>query len=275
MRSLCLLPIFLFSACFTSLSQNNTGQTDYSIEFAGSLGNSDITPFWIASNKYGTVPLKANNGLLRAKVGHNRSITGKIRFGAGADLIATTSGYRNIYVQQLYAELGIDKITISIGSKENYTSLWDKELSSGDMVISTNARPVPEINISIPQFIPVPFTKDMLLFRGNFAAGKSFDNDYITRFVNEKQIYNKNSLWHHKSLYLRFADPKNNFPLTATVGIRHYAQWGGSSSDPKIGKQPDSFRDFIRIILGESGGDGASDLDLMNTLGNHFGSYDF
>ena len=33
----------------------------------------------------------------------------------------------------------------------------DRNLSSGDMTQSANARPIPEINISMPEFTLVPF----------------------------------------------------------------------------------------------------------------------
>ena len=48
-------------------------------------------------------------------------------------------------------------------------SLWDRNLSSGDMTQSANARPIPEINISMPEFTLVPLTKGWLQVRGDFA----------------------------------------------------------------------------------------------------------
>jgi hypothetical protein len=266
--------ISVFSPCLSQNDNRSYGSTDFSIETFGSAATGKYTPFWIVGNRYGTVPLDAGNGYLRVGTSHKQSTKNNIRWGAGLDVIASTPRYRNVYIQQLYAEIGYKWLSLTIGSKENYTSLWDKDLSSGDMVLSANARPIPEINIYIPQFTTVPGTKGVLQFKGNFAAGRSFDTDYLRQRQNGKYHYIENVLWHHKSLHLRLLDPRNNFPLTATVGVRHYAQWGGVSTNPNEGVQPHSSKDFIRIIMGRSGGADASLSSQINVLGNHYGSYD-
>lgn len=250
------------------------GSTDYTIEALGTAATDKYTPFWIVSNKYGTIPLEAGNAYLRAGVFHHQVYKSGLHWNVGADLIVTTPRYRNVYIQQLYAEIKYKCLKLTLGSKEEHTSLWDKELSSGDLVHSANARPIPEINISVPQFTSIPGTKGIVLFKGNFSVGKSFDTDYIKQFRNEKQHYTTNTLWHNKSLHIRLIDPQHDFPLTATIGLRHHAQWGGTSSDPDIGKQPHSFKDFFRIITGRSGRDASYFTDYKNALGNHFGSYD-
>ena len=143
---------------------------------------------------------------------------------------------RNVFIQQAYAEIGYRSLLLSVGSKERYNSLWDRNLSSGDMVQSPNARPIPEVNLSMPEFTVVPWTKGLLQVRGDFAMGRSFDTDYLEDFANVKQTYVKNVLWHHKSFFLRIKDTRNDFPLSFTMGAQHFAQWGGTSTNPKIGK---------------------------------------
>ena len=257
------------------MSQSETyGFTCYNIETSGSMATGKYTPFWMVSNKYGTVPLEAGNAYLRTGIFQDNRVGNKLQVTAGLDIIASAPRYRNIYIQQLYAGVKYKSLDITIGSKENYTSLWNKELSSGDIVTSANARPIPEINISVPGFTSVPYTNGILLFKGNFAVGRSFDADYIKQFINEKQHYTINTLWHHKSLHIRLIDPQSNFPLMATMGVRHHVQWGGTSTDPEVGKQPHSFKDFLRIVAGKSGGADAYHSDSLNILGNHYGSYD-
>ncbi|MDR3262526.1 MAG: capsule assembly Wzi family protein, partial [Tannerella sp.] len=196
------------------------------------------------------------------------------RWSGGIDVIASTPRYRNVFVQQIFIEAGYKALNIRIGSKENYTSLWDRELSSGDMVISRNARPVPEIDISVPRFTEAPFTNGLLQYKGNFALGRSFDNAYLTDFTKGKEYFTKDILWHHKSFYIRISDQKSDFPLTVILGVRHYAQWAGVSDNPGIGVQPHSLKDFLRVIAGHAGGEDATMSDQINVLGNHFGSYD-
>lgn len=268
--------ILILALCATPLPclSQSDGTAEYRIETFGSAATDDRTPFWITGNRYGTVPLDAGNAYLRAGVFHLRQPAGKgLRWGAGLDVVAGTSRYRNVYVQQIYAEAGYKCLHLTAGSKENYTSLWDKNLSSGDLVHSSNARPVPEINISVPRFTTVPYTGGILQFRGDFALGRSFDTGYLNAF-HSSSTWIKGVLWHHKSLHARLLDPHGRFPLTATAGLRHHAQWGGTSTDPAEGVQPHSFKDLIRIVLGRSGGEDASLSAQKNVLGNHYGSYD-
>jgi hypothetical protein len=127
----------------------------------------------------------------------------------------------------------------------------------------------------MPEFTVVPWTKGLLQVRGDFAMGRSFDTDYLEDFANVKQTYVKNVLWHHKSFFLRIKDTRNDFPLSFTMGAQHFAQWGGTSTNPKIGKQPQSFKDMIRVIFGQKGGEDATLSDQINVLGSHYGSFDF
>ena len=268
---LCVMPNRIFLA---SAQNTTTGSTDYRLETVGSAATGRHTPFWIVSNKYGVVPLNAGNAVLRAGLFHNQTFQNGINWSVGADLLAVTPRYRHVYVQQLFADIQYKCLNLTIGSKENYISLWDKELSSGDMVHSPNARPIPEINLSVPKFTVIPFTNRLLQFRGHTALGRSSDSRYLQSFTNENTIYIKDVLWHHKSLQLRFLDTNNRFPFTAVAGMHHSAQWGGTSTNPTVGKQPATFKDLIRIILGKSGGEDATVGDQINVLGNHYGSYE-
>ena len=70
--------------------------------------------------------------------------------------------------------------------------------------------------------------------KGDFAVGRSFDKDYLANFTNNKQTYVDNVLWHHKSLFVQIKDTRNDFPLSGVIGVQHWAQWGGTSTNPKI-----------------------------------------
>ncbi len=249
--------------------------TSYRATLAGSAGSGDHTPFWIASNQYGKVPLEANNAYLNVGVFHDQSFGKDFHWGAGVDVVGAIPRYRNVYLQQLYAEIGFQRLLLTVGSKERYTSLLNRRLSSGDLSFSANARPIPEVNLSLPAFTVVPLTRGWLQVKGDFALGRSFDQSYLTDFAAEGQTYNQRVLWHHKSLYLKVEDTRGDFPLALTVGVQHWAQWGGTSTDPAIGEQPHSFKDFLRVICGSKGGQQASVTDQVNVLGSHSGSYDF
>lgn len=274
---LLFLSFTLLLSVINGFSQEDNAQNTliYKVEAFGSAASGDNTPFWMTSNRYGVVPLDAGNGYLKAGTFYNGALGNNFYWGAGLDMVAAVPRYRNVYIQQLYAEIGFQALMLSIGSKERYTSLWDKRLSSGDMVLSPNARPIPEINLSFPEFTVVPYMKGWLQVKGDFAVGRSFDTKYLEEFTNEKQLYNKETLWHHKSIYFQIKDTENDFPLSLSMGVQHWAQWGGTSTNPKIGKQPQSLKDFARVVLGKEGGEGSTISDSINVLGNHYGSYDF
>ncbi len=246
----------------------------YRVEAFGSVTKGDYTPFWMVSNRYGVVPLDANNGYLKAGVFHQQHFGKGFRWGAGLDLVAAVPRQKNVYIHQLYAEIGYKCLELRIGSKEDYRSLLNPYLSSGDMIFSNNARPIPEVNFSIPHFTVVPLTKGWLQVKGNFNVGRSFENDFLEKNYS-KTYFVKDALWHYKSFYLRLKDSRNQFPLSATVGLKHIARWGGTSTNPKIGEQPHSLKDFIRVFFGSSGGEGATLSDQINVLGAHHIGYDF
>jgi hypothetical protein len=97
------------------------------------------------------------------------------------------------------------------------------------------------------------------------------DNDYILRTKKPDSYYSVDILYHHKSLFLKWEDPTGHFPFFGILGLEHAAQWAGWNS--RFGKQPSSFRDFIRILSGESGDSNATESDQINVLGNHLGTY--
>ena len=195
--------------------------TSYKAEVFGSADTGSNTPFWMVSNRYGLVPLDANNGYLNLGVAHQQTFGKGFRWGAGLNVVAAAPRHHNVFIHQVYAELGYRSLLLTVGSKENRHSLWDHALSSGDMVQSTNARPIPEINLSMPTFSIVPLTKGWMQVKVDFAVGKSFDSGYLSHFANANQTYIEDVLWHHKSFYIQIKDTRNDFPLSGIVGVQH------------------------------------------------------
>lgn len=246
----------------------------YRTELFGSAATGDYTPLWMSSHSYGVVPAEAGNGYLRAALSAHQSFGKGFYWRAGLDALVVAPRHRNLYIQQLYGEIGYKALLLSVGSKERYYSLFDRTLSSGDMISSTNSRPIPELNISIPSFTVVPFTKGWLQLKGEFSVGYSLDQDFLEDFRKTDQYYTDQVRWHRKSIHFQIKDTRNGKPLYFAAGVRHIAQWGGESSDPELGVQPHSLKDFVRILFGKSGGEDASLSDQINVLGNHHISYD-
>lgn len=249
--------------------------TSYRAEAFGSAATGLNTPFWMASNRYGVVPLNANNGYGRVGVFHQQHFGRGFRWSAGVDAVVSAPRYKNVYIQQLYASLGYKCLELTIGSKERYESILDAAMTTGDVLQSANARPMPEVHLAIPEFTVVPLTKGWLQVKGNLSVGHTLDNGYLEHFTGGRQTYVKDVLWHKKAIYFQVKDTRGSFPLSAIIGVQHVAQWGGTSTDPKIGEQPHSLKDFVRIFVGKEGGSNATQSDQINVLGNHTIAYDF
>ena len=279
MKRILFFCIILLLFVFSGHTQEEINHLSYGVQTFASVSTNHQTPFWMASNRNGVVPLDANNGYLRTDIGYRHFLDGGFSWTTKVDVITATPRYRNVYIQQLYFELAYKGVRLSIGSHETgkyMQTVTDPSLSSGDLGLASNARPIPEINVYLPGFISLPRIGNWVQAKGDFAVGRSFDTDYLNSFVNEKQHYIQNLLWHHKSLYLQLKDAKNIFPVSFIVGMRHVAQWGGEATDPQLkGQQPHTFKDFIRIIVGASGGSNATLSDQVNALGAHQGVYDF
>lgn len=74
------------TASFAQEEETTPEATTYKAEIFGSVASGDNAPFWMVSNRYGIVPLEANNGYLNAGVFHNQTFGKGFRWGAGLDL---------------------------------------------------------------------------------------------------------------------------------------------------------------------------------------------
>ena len=87
--------------------------------------------------------------------------------------------------------------------------------------------------------------------------------------LEKSKVYNEEPKIHEKFIYL---DILMNEKEKFSIGLVHEAMWGGSSY--RLGQQPDSFRDFLKVLISgdqeKAGGE-----PHANALGNHLGIWDF
>ncbi|GAB4015085.1 hypothetical protein GCM10028773_03870 [Spirosoma koreense] len=133
--------------------------------------------------------------------------------------------------------------------------------------------PVPKIQIAIPNFTPIGFTKGWVAVQGTFAHGYLDANGYIM-----------NTMLHQKSLYLRFGRQRDFMRVYA--GLNHQAIWGGKVADPANippsiqadGKLPSGLLNYFYVVstLAPRNTDLSeyNYFDLTNRIGNHLGSID-
>ena len=137
----------------------------------------------------------------------------------------------------------------------DFSSYLNDNLSSGSMLISNNAEPMPKIG---------------LLSSYKFKKNKKFDLSFgISHAVFEKdKFYNSSPMLHEKFIYLNYANKNNKF----SFGFVHEAMWGGNTD--QYGKFPSSFKDFLKVFISEDG-PWLEGEPHANALGNHLGIWDF
>lgn len=256
----------------------------YRVETSGSVATGNNTPFWQVNQQWGVTPLDANSLYVRGSVFHEQNLHNDWSMEAGIDIVgASASVYGNPWLQQLYGRLNWKIWRLDAGLREDYTSSLNARLSSGDFVKSNNARPLPEIKISIPEYLSIPYTKGNMYLKGDFAAGYYLDSRWKENTARpQNQDYTKGILSHHKSLYFRFGDIAGNNRMQFTFGTDHATQWGGKlyQCRDKNGQytetnQPQGIGDFFRVAIAKEGSSEASSADNAYVSGSQWGAYLF
>lgn len=251
-KKICLL-IYLF--LYTLLIYAQKDSVEYSVNFIGLSSTGVNSPFWLQSNQYGQISSSSSSADLLIGINKEfRKSPQLFNYGFKANLLLQTDKERtNAYFHELYAKARFSVFDIVLGAREEHLGNQDSTLSSGGFLLSHNVRPMPKIIIGIEHFTPVPFTNGFLEIKGAIAHGWYTDNIYV-----------QGLLLHQKYLYAKIG---GHLPVHFQYGIDHVAQWGGNIS--RLGQQPESFDDYIRIFLGKSGAKDAVGTDQINTLGNH------
>jgi hypothetical protein len=259
-------------------------EDSYRVETFGTVATGKNTPFWMVNRNWGITALDAGNFYVKGGVFHQQKLNEDWSFDAGADMVGgSSSAYGKVWIQQLYGRLNWKKWRIDLGAREDYVSLLNPYLSSGDFTHSNNARPFPQIKISLVDFILVPYTKGNMFLKGDFSVGKYLDGQWQEdRALPYKQNYTKNVLSHNKSVYFKFGDIETKHKKQFMVALIHVAQWGGTlyKSDVnnnewqyKIGNQPQGITDFFRVAIAKEGSSLSSGADSLYVAGSQWGAY--
>ena len=219
--------LFLAYSCTSAYSQF-IKLPGYSIEPGVVLSAGKQTPFWLMSNQYGLITPNKFNSWIRLGLKTNLSADRNIDYDYGLDIIDRLSNTNKLYLHQAYVRLKFYFVNFQAGSMEEKFGNQDSSLSSGGLLWSGNARPMPKVSLLVPNYTPVPFTRKYLEFKGGISHGWFGDNQFV-----------KDSWLHHKYFYLQLG---GRLPVHIHYGFHHFVQWGGESTDPAIGKMPQEFQ---------------------------------
>lgn len=249
------LQILLIASAFVATALTSAAQltVNYEAELILNTSSGKLAPYYIASNRHGILTQKSD-ALLRLgawkpiDTGKRFSYSYGLEFITGYSKPAAYSHYnaetatmgirRNgpapIWIQQLYGEVKYRSLYLNAGAKQRESYIVDFNLSSGDVIESGNARPIPQIRAGFIDFQNIPLTNGWLQIQGEIAYGKFVQNQYLRNHFNyySGQLYlssghiNLGTLYHYKHCYFR---TKPSEPFSAIFGAQFACQFGGET----------------------------------------------
>lgn len=143
-----------------------------------------------------------------------------------------------------------------------FSNYMNDELSSGHMLISNNARPMPKLGLNGK--FEIKRNKDVF-FTWGISHAKFKKNQY----------YSDAPFLHEKFVYIHYNFKKKH---SLNVGLAHEAIWAGTTTEigsiNNPGNQPDTIKDFLKVFISADGPliEGEKH---ANALGAHSGIWDF
>ncbi len=228
----------------------------------GSAGIGENRPFWNISNQHGKYSLNPYGGIVGFSIEAVDSSKSFLRFDYGLECFYPGAREAGFKIHQGYAAIKTSLLTFWAGRKEEVIGNQDSILSTGGSVWSANARPMPKLVLATPGYVDVPFTKGYVEVNGSLAHGWFEEDRYV-----------KNLYMHQKHAHVRFG---GDFFINASVGLIHFAQWGGESPNPRFGVLPSGWDAYKKVFVVKEGDPGAVDTgEVINKLGNHLGARNY
>ena len=283
--SLILLIIAPITACKAQFCRLGN-DVEYAGEIHATISSDGQTPFWLVHNKYGLSSIKDDFGYVRGSIRRslNADSLRNWAVGYGMDIIVPYHFTSDFVMQQLYVESQYKNLRLTAGAKELPMDFSNQELSSGDMVMSINSRPIPQICLEMPDYWDIPGTNRWVGMKGHIAYGWFTDCNWQKSFTepNPRPWYTSKARYHSKAIYFKFGN-EMQLPLTFTGGIRVDCQFGGEAWNLRQRKDNITYIDLSHINLNNGikgywnallfGGNDPNDGDFSNTEGNHVGSW--
>ena len=270
-------PYLLFSQRKDSTQvsgKKDSTQSHSSVAVSSYFGGASM-PFWLRANQYGTAPSTTQALFIQAQSFKSIQLKNKNwKFGYGLEIVGNVAKQSQLLLPQAYLKLNFKTWELYVGRRRETFGLSDTTLGTGAYSWAGNSLPIPKIQLSIPNYKYVRFTKNWVAVRGTFSHGW-FGNE---TFVNHYFL-------HQKSFFIRISKP--NSKLKFYGGFVHNAQWGGKITyESSLVNQdkllPSSFIDYLYVVTGRSlqnkqilGSPGPlTNFDSTNRIGNHLGSID-
>ncbi len=256
-------------------------------------GDHTLAPYYITANRYGTVTQQYGTQL-NASLFHRMDTTSRFSWGAGVELWGgwtSSTSYLNladpanpvahnehparVWLQQVFGEVKYRGLMVIAGAKHRGSPLLNDMLSSGDLVHSANARPMPGLTAGFVNFQNVPFTRGWLQIAGEIGYYKPADTKWLEHHYNYANHFLTTGTWfHYKNIYFRTHPMK---PVVLTLGMQAACQFGGdyvtyqNGTPTRTIHQESNAKAFWKAFIPGSGSSNTGDKYYE---GNHVGSWD-
>jgi len=176
-----------------------------------------------------------------------------------------------VWLQQLWGEVKYRGVYLWLGMRDFTPALVNPSLSSGDLIESGNARPIPGGRAGFIDFQNIPFTNGWVQIQGEIGFAKSTDNDWQKQRYNYYNSHLNLGWWYnYKRCFFR---TKPSMPFSITIGMQAAAQfagettWYGQGYITRFEDNKFKVRDLLDMIILRQGDE--------YWKGNHVGSWDF
>lgn len=291
------LPLFL-TLCAAA---PQAAQAEWSMQWEASTlataGSGQFAPTLMSADRAGRI-IEPYNLQEEGKIMRPISTDTRFSYGFGADLIfsaSSSTSYRRwsaeteqfhfvnlrpawFRVQQLFGEIKYRGVYLFAGMKENDRSIFNNTLGSGDLTLSNNARPIPQVRVGFIDFQNIPLTNGWVQIQGDIAYGHFCDDGWLkNHFARYNSFITTDTWYHYKRCYFRTKPSK---PFSVTVGMQHAAQFGGVWDRYRDGEKFASYHDkvtlkqLLKIFYQGKGNDSDIPGENVNFIGNHLGTWD-
>ena len=259
-----LLWLFLIMQfpCLTAQTRN----VIFNVETSGGYVTNGNIPFWLRSNRNGSVPLdNFSVGLTSSLYKNYKRNAGKFDWGGGLEARINAGKEINTRLIEGYGKIRFSHFEIKVGRSIEIVGLCDSSLSSGSFSISGNAPGIPKIQIGISDFATLPVFGELIAFKFNYSHGWLGETS-----IRLDQDKGKKETWfYQKSLYLRFGKPDSRVKIYS--GFNHQVFWGNEKHIFGKDWTLSAFQTYLYILTGK---EYSTDIIEPSSIGNHLGSLD-
>ena len=265
--------LLLFAGCFTAqakkdfwpvlMHQPDTARDTlmYCLGASAVASSGTQAPLWIHTNENGNISSAPYSGNITAGI-YKRATRPSRWYDYDFGVVMTgrfdterATGYFN----ELYAHVRLYIIDITAGILPFTCGLQNPRLSTGGLLFSGNAQPIPRVSIGIDRYMPFPGLFGYVEIKGGLTHGWFVDDSRL-----DTTIATTGTLLHYKFAGIRLG---GDLPINLSYEFHHVAQWGGKS--PRYGQFPVTWETYKHILMAHSGGNNLS--DQLNAEGNHIG----